>query len=311
MANTQLLRIVFAAIGSFVLFAALIFMPFAPLPIAAIGLSFGMGQAVIAAVLTAIMTAIILSPPLAIVFAITFLAPTVLLVRQALLSRQDADGRFIFFPLQQLILLTLGVTALGTALLFFISGGAAGLPQSFANAIEQAPEVRQALVQVYGISSSEEMLWIANAMLVSAFASWPLLLLGNMQLAQVLLVRVKRNLRPQENYDRLQLPIWLVAPLAVFMAGAALLTGWPATMSAALAAILLAAYFLLGLAIIHAISRHWNGRGFLLAVLYFLIFVMAWVIIPVSLMGLLDTRFDFRKLNRRPDKPSDAEGDEE
>lgn len=311
MANTQLLRIVFAAIGSFVLFAALIFMPFAPLPIAAIGLSFGMGQAVFAAVLTTMMTAIILSPPLAIVFVITFLAPTVLLVRQALLSRQGADGRFIFFPLQQLILLTLGVTALSTALLFFISGGAAGLPQSFANAIEQAPEVRKALTQVYGISSSEEMLWIANAMLVSAFASWPLLLLGNMQLAQALLVRVKRNLRPQENYDRLQLPIWLVVPLAVFMAGAALLTGWPATMSAALAAILLAAYFLLGLAIIHAISRHWNGRGFLLAVLYFLIFVMAWVIIPVSLMGLLDTRFDFRKLNRRPDKPSDAEGDEE
>ena len=69
--------------------------------------------------------------------------------------------------------------------------------------------------------------------------------------------------------------------------------------------------FLLGLAIIHAISRHWNGRGFMLAVLYFLIFVMAWVIIPISLMGLLDTRFDFRGLNRRPDKPSDAEGDEE
>ena len=107
------------------------------------------------------------------------------------------------------------------ALLFFISGGAEGLPQSFANAIQQAPEVREALVQVYGISSQEEMLWIANAMLVSAFASWPLLLLGNMQLAQALLVRTKRNLRPQENYDRLQLPIWLVAPLAVFMGGAA------------------------------------------------------------------------------------------
>jgi len=74
---------------------------------------------------------------------------------------------------------------------------------------------------------------------------------------------------------------------------------------------ILAAYFLLGLAIIHAISRHWNGRGLLLAALYFLIFVMAWVIIPVSLMGLLDTRFDFRKLNQRPDKPSNVEGDEE
>jgi glucan phosphoethanolaminetransferase (alkaline phosphatase superfamily) len=95
------------------------------------------------------------------------------------------------------------------------------------------------------------------------------------------------------------------------MGGAALLPGWPAILSAALAAMILAAYFLLGLVIIHAISRHWNGRSLLLVTLYFLIFVMAWVIIPVSLMGLLDTRFDFRKLNHRPDKPSNLEGDQE
>ena len=311
MANTQLLRIVFAAIGSFVLFAALVFMPFAPLPVAAIGLSFGITQAVITAVVAAVLTAIILSPPLAIVFAITFLAPTLVLVRQGLLSRQTADGKFVFFPLTQMIVLALAMTGIGTFLIFFITGGSEGLPQSFTNAIQQAPEVRNALVQVYGISSQEEMLWIANVMLITGFASWPLILLGNLQLAQALLVRVKRNLRPQDNYFRLQLPIWLVGPLAIFMAGAMLASGWLATLSAALAASILAAYFLLGLAIIHAISRHWNGRGFMLAVLYFLIFVMAWVIIPISLMGLLDTRFDFRGLNRRPDKPSDAEGDEE
>ena len=311
MANTQLLRVVLAAIGSFVLFAALIFMPFAPVPVAAIGLSFGVAQAVMVSALAIIMTAIILSPPLAIVFAITFLVPTVVLVRQALLSRQAKNGDFVFFPLQQLILLTLGMTGIGTILLFLITGGANGLPLSFANAIQQSPEIRSTLQQVYNISSDDEILWIANVMLVSGFASWPLLLLGNMQIAQSLLVRVKRNLRPKENYDLLQLPRGLIVPLVIMMAGAALLPGWPATLSAALAAMILAAYFLLGLAIIHAISRHWNGRGFILAALYFLIFVMAWVIIPVSLMGLLDTRFDFRKLNQRPDKPSNAEGDEE
>ncbi|MDA8625129.1 YybS family protein [Alphaproteobacteria bacterium] len=311
MANTQLLRIVFAAIGSFVLFAALIFMPVAPAPVAAIGLSFGVAQAVMVSALAIIMTAIILSPPLAIVFAITFLVPTVVLVRQALLSRQDESCDYIFFPLQQLILLALGMTAIGTILLFLITGGANGLPMSFANALQQSPEVRTALVQVYGISTDEEMLWIASIMLVSGFASWPLLLLGNLQIAQAILVRMKRNLRPQEVYDRLQLPRGLIVPLLMCMGGAALLPGWPAILSAALAAMILAAYFLLGLAIIHAISRHWNGRGLLLVTLYFLIFVMAWVIIPVSLMGLLDTRFDFRKLNQRPDKPSDLEGDEE
>ena len=225
MANTQLLRIVFAAIGSFVLFAALIFMPFAPVPVAAIGLSFGVAQAAMVAALAIMMTAIILSPPLAMVFAITFLVPTIVLVRQALLSRQAANGDYIFFPLTQLIMLTLGMTGIGASLLFLITGGADGLPVSFANAIQQSPEVRTALMQVYGISSEEEMLWIANVMLVSGFAGWPLLLLGNMQIAQTLLVRVKRNLLPQENHDTMQLPRRLVPPLAILMDGDALLHG--------------------------------------------------------------------------------------
>ena len=311
MANAQLLRIAFAAIGSFMLFAVLIFMPFAPLPIALIGLSFGVAQAILVAAVTALLTGLILTPPLALVFLITFLVPTVILLRQALMSRATDDDGFSFFPLQKIILLALGMTGLGTAFLFMLAGGAEGLPQSFANAIQQTPEIREALAQVYGVSGNDDMLWIASVMLITGFASWPLLLLGNLQIAQALLVRLNRNLRPQENYDRLQLPLWLVAPLATFMLSAGLTSGWVSVLSAALAANIFAAYFLLGLAIIHAISRHWNGRGFLLAVLYFLIFVMAWVIIPVSLMGLLDTRFDFRGLNQRPDKPSNAEGDEE
>jgi hypothetical protein len=99
--------------------------------------------------------------------------------------------------------------------------------------------------------------------------------------------------------------------LAGFLALALGLTGWLATLFAALAALAMGAYFLLGLAIIHAISRNWNGRGLLLATLYFLLFVMAWVSIPVSLMGLLDARFDFRGLKKHPDKPSDLPGDKE
>ena len=58
-------------------------------------------------------------------------------------------------------------------------------------------------------------------------------------------------------------------------------------------------------------SLAWNGRGLLLGALYFLIFFMAWVILPVALMGLLDARFDFRGLNNTPDKPSETHGDEE
>ncbi len=311
MAQTLLLRIILAAIGSFVLFAAIFLMPFSALPLAAIGLAYGVAQAFLVAVAAALLTAIILTPPLAIVFAISFLLPTVLLVRQSLLSRQLNNGGYQFFPLDNLILLALAMTGLGTVLIFLVTGGSEGLPQAFANAMQSSPEIRTALMQVYSLSNDEEIFWVANLMLITGFASWPLMLLGNMQIAQALLVKSDRNLRPADNYDHLQLPLWLVGPLGFFMAVAAFGTGWLASLGASLAAIIFAGYFLLGLAIIHAISRHWNGRGFILAALYFLIFVMAWLIIPISLMGLLDTRFNFRRLHKAADKSSDAEGDEE
>jgi len=311
MVNTLLLRVIFAAIGSFVLFAAIFLMPFSALPLAAVGLAYGVTQALMVAVAAALLTAIILTPSLAIVFAISFLLPTVLLVRQSLLSRQTADGRFEFFPLESLMLLSIAMTGLGTVLIFLVTGGSDGLPQAFANAMQSSPEIRAALMQVYSLSSEEEIFWVANLMLITGFASWPLMLLGNMQIAQALLVKSQRNLRPADNYDLLRLPLWLVGPLGFFMAVAALAPGWIASLGASLAAIIFAAYFLLGLAIIHAISRDWNGRGFILATLYFLIFVMAWLIIPISLIGLLDTRFNFRRLPRAADKSSDAEGDEE
>ena len=311
MAQTPMLRIVLAAIGSFVLFAAIFLMPFASLPLAAVGLAYGVTQAFLVALTATVITAIILTPPLAIVFAISFLLPTLLLVRQSLLSRAQDDGSYQFFPLSSLILLCLSMTGLGTVLIFLVTGGSEGLPQSFANAMLASPEIKTALMQVYSLTTDDEIFWVANIMLITGFAGWPLLLLGNMQIAQALLVKVERNLRPTDNYDLLQLPAWLIGSLGFFMLLAGIAPGWLATLGASLAAIVFAAYFLLGLAIIHAISRHWNGRGFILASLYFLIFVMAWLIIPISLMGVLDSRLNFRRLRRAADKPSDADGDKE
>ncbi len=311
MTQTLLLRIIMAAIGSFMLFAALFSLPFAALPMAYIGLSYGIAQAAMVAVGALALTAILLAPSLAIIFALMFLVPTLVLVRQALLSRQMEDGQFEFFPLEKLIVMTLAITGFGTLLVFSLFSGDGGMPQSFANAMGNAPEIRQTLSQMYDLSSADAILRVANLIIITGFASWPLLLLGNMQIAQALSEKFEKNLRPGGDYTKLTLPIWLMPALLVFLATSTLLDGWPGTLGATLAGIVLAAYFLLGLAIIHAISRPWNGRGFFLAVLYFLLFVMAWVIIPIALMGLLDARFDFRKLNNTPDKPSDTQGDKE
>lgn len=325
MTQALLLRIIVAATSSFVLFAAIFTMPLAALPMAYIGLAYGAAQAAMVAVATLIISSVIMGPPLAIVFFIVFLAPTFVLVRQALLSRpreteevsrpQETDEKsapsFVFYPLQKLILLVLSLTGLGTVLAFVSLGGEAGLPQAMADALRQSPGISSALLSVYEISSPEDYLRLANFMLIASFASWPLLLLGNAQAAQGILVKLGNNLRPASSYQTLTLPPWLSFGFAALLTLGLVLPGWVATLAVTLAALVMSAYFLLGLAIIHAISRNWRGRGPILATLYFLIFVMAWVSIPVSLMGLLDARFDFRGLRKRPDKPSNSTGDKE
>lgn len=311
MANRLLLRIILAAIGTFVLFAAIILLPFAGLPMAAIGLAFGVGQAALVALVSMFLIGFLTAPSLAFAFAFLFAAPLLIALSQALLSRQNDDGSFSFYPLHRLILLVIGMCSFGAVLMFALLGGASGLPQAFADALASSPEVKQMLGQFYNLSGPEEILRVANIMLITGFASWPLLVLGNMQIAQALLVKTGLNLRPAADYAHLQLPQAVSVLLSVLLLAAFFTEGATATILATLAAMLLGAYFLLGLAIIHAISRHWKGRGFFLAALYFLIFMMAWVIVPVSLMGLLDARFDFRKLNSAPDKPSDETRDEE
>lgn len=311
MANNLLLRIILAAIGTIVLFAALIFLPFAGLPMAAIGLAYGVMQAALIALVAMVLLWVLMAPSLAIAFGFLFALPILVTLRQSLLSRRLEDGSFAFYPIDRLILLVIAMCGTGAVLVFLSMGGGVGLPQAFANALTTSPEIIQLLQQMYSLSTPEDVLRIANIMLVTGFASWPLIIVGNLQIAQALLVKTGLNLRPPADYERLQLPQALSVILGLLLLAATFADGAMATLFAALAGIVIGAYFLLGLAIIHAISRHWNARGLFLTGLYFLIFMMAWVIIPVSLMGLLDARFDFRKLKQRPDKPSDETGDKE
>ncbi len=293
------------------MFAAVLAMPVSAFPIAYVGLAYGVTQAAIVGVGATILTAFLLSPTFAVVFGFLLLFPTLVLIHQALLSRpiENTDD-FEFYPPRRLILVTLGITSLGIIILFSSIGGEGGLPQAFANAMAASPEINAAFADGYDLSSPENMLRAANFIIITGFVSWPLLLLGNLQIVQILVTKMGKNLRPATDYTTLTLPIWLIGLFAGLLVVAWVSEGWLATLAATLATLVMSAYFLLGLAIIHAISRHWNGRIFFWVVLYFVIIAMAWLIIPISLMGLLDTRFDFRGLNN-PDKSSHEDGDKE
>ena len=325
--QTNALRAVFAAIASFLLFAALVSLPFASVPIAYIGLCYGLGLAVAAAILTGLLTSVLLSPVLGIVFLLVFLVPSLMLLRQSLLSRPVAPAGngaplWEFYPAERLILMGGALAAVGTIAIFAsVADTPGGLPEILAQAMYGSPELADMVHQVYNTRDLSDFQLIARLIIITGLAGWPLLLLGNLQIGQALAVFSGKNLRPTPDYDRLQLPPRLVFLLAGFGLGTLVFDGTLSTLMAIFLALVTSAYFLLGLAIIHAISRPWNGRGWLLSALYFLIFIMAWVIIPIALIGLLDTRFNFRQLAPvgsdkntnigSPDEGGDTDKDEE
>ena len=315
MSQSRPLRCVLAAIASLVLYAGLVTLPFAAVPVAAIGLAFGLADAAIAAAFAILLTGFLLTPSMAIIFAVFLLLPTLALLRRALMSRPAAkageDGEagdgFSFYPPRFLIEDTLLMTAAGAVFVFMsFTAYEGGLPSVLSQSLYKTPQVMETLGVLYSVSTLDEVVIVANWLLVSVFATWPVLLLGGLQIGQAASVYFKRNLRPTPSYQTLTLPAYLAIGLAVGMVLGLLIPGWVGTLFLTLAAIILSAYFLLGLAIIHAISRFWKGRVMFLIALYIFLLMTAWVIIPVSLMGLLDQRLNFRRLPRNPDKPSDA-----
>lgn len=83
-----------------------------------------------------------------------------------------------------------------------------------------------------------------------------------------------------------------------------LLPGLLGVLASTLTAALLTAYALLGLAVVHALTRSVGGRGLILGSLYGGIAIFGWPLIFMSLLGLADTRLDLRaRMQRRKPPP--------
>ena len=73
------------------------------------------------------------------------------------------------------------------------------------------------------------------------------------------------------------------------------LPGMIGIFSSVVVASLLTAYGLLGLAVLHTLTRQVNGRGFVLGGVYAAIAVFGWPLLLMTLLGLADTALDLRR----------------
>ncbi len=64
------------------------------------------------------------------------------------------------------------------------------------------------------------------------------------------------------------------------------------------------AYGILGFAVLHALTRGLDARGFMLGAAYASVMVFGWPMLALCLLGLVDAIFDLRaRLARRPNPP--------
>lgn len=273
----------------------------APLPLFAVGLSLGWRAAFVAAISGSVVLGTLVNPGMgAVYFLGTGLAPIVL-CRLALMWREDAAGQRTWYPPGRLLVWLSGTTAaFFVASLVYFSGEDGGLVGTLERHLMATADLLE-----HGDPNGQVFSATAEAIRQSApngarvlpgtlALSWMLSVMLNGILAQAIVRRSERNFRPTPNYGDLELP----RSLSYVVAGALALSFLPGSLGFAagtLAAIAIWPYFIMGLVVIHVISRRLTARFMVLAAFYLFLVGLGWPAAVVAGIGIMDQWTELRR----------------
>jgi hypothetical protein len=272
----------------------------APLPLFLVGLALGPVPGTLAGAVGAAIVALLGGLLVGAVYLFIFAAPSVFLVRQALLNRSEAEGVTHWYPPG----LLLGwATVMGGATLVVVAlilagteGGIEGqvqalLPSAFEYFTQSALEPDQVVaLQIY-----------ANNLPALLLCTWLFMTVINGVVAQNVLVRLGRNRRPTPDILDIEAPNWalfaVAAAILLFLVG----NGNFAFVGRNLALVLAVPYFFVGLSVIHALARRAVNKTVILAVFYgLLIFLGIIAMLAVMVLGLVETWVGLRQRAKGP-----------
>jgi hypothetical protein len=216
----------------------------------------------------------------------------------ALLARADENGNVEWYPAGRLVLWCAAIAA-GMVIIAIPNFGLdeeqfrSGLRRGFERVLRDQgrgssgfdvnSDTGKRLIDLLVI-----IMPLAAAVLATLTSSMNLYLAGR-------IVKVSGRLkRPWPDLTELRFP--LAAHLS--FAGALVLSFMPGlvgTMGGIVASALIMAYAILGFSVLHAITRNVGGRAFILSGAYLAALVIGWPVLAMTLLGLADAIFDFRK----------------
>ncbi|HLN24453.1 MAG TPA: DUF2232 domain-containing protein [Patescibacteria group bacterium] len=257
-----------------------------PLPLAMVGLSFGLSAAAIASGVSLVTVALV-SVSAVPSFAVISMVPALVLVRQALLWRQNEDGTLEWYPpgliLAWLTGIAVGLLAAGTA---FVSAQGLGIEETLRQHVagfvtEMAPnapvEMRDGLIA----------LWSA-LMPAMAACAWLIIAVLNGVLAQATVTKAGHARRPTPPYGSLELPGWIAVALGAAVLLGLLADGDIGYVARNMAVVLLWPYVFVGLTVVHQALRGRRNAGILFAVFYTAVFALfGWALVAIAGLGLV------------------------
>lgn len=257
-----------------------------PLPLALIGLSYGMARAALSSFLAILVVAVAALGAVP-VFLLIGPLPVLILVREVLKTRPGTEEPVRWAPAENALawLALLGVVLMAgfAALLAWQGEGLAEMAGKIAGqAVEAMFEAGPASVK-----DVARAVWSALMPAILGIV-WLSAMTLNGVVAQWTVTRAGHALRPSPAYSGILLPQWLAAAVLIAGAVGAAAPGDAGYVGRNAAVLLLSPYVLAGLAAIHRGLAGRNNAGLLLALFYVVFFLsFGWTVGAVALLGLV------------------------
>ena len=266
---------------------------FCPLPLYFLGILYGV-RYVIFAYIPAILIIYTYGFNIAVAYALLFAAPAIYLSYFIGLNRISGSGNkeILWYPLSlifskiimlSLILSIVGILFLGT------------------NSIDYNNTISAIYSDVYQIRPDlEQTIQLNNIALMSAslpsiiVAFWIVIFLANLWIAIKITKKIDYNVRSWDGFDEISLPKNYIYLLMVLLALAFTAQGIIKVMSITGATALLIGYSINGLSVLHNVTKSLNLRPLLLTTLYILVLLFVPLIIPVTILGIMDYKNNLR-----------------
>lgn len=286
--------------------AALILTYASPLPILIAGLGWGVAASSGAAGLVFLISLTAASLSAGLLHLVAVGAPAIWISHLAVLGRPAGDGapergvqredNMDWYPLGRILVWTA-----------FLGGSVMALTFAHANFNQDAYEtpLREQLKLLFGESPGFQSLGgEASASFIAALAFalplvtallWTLLMLVNLWLAAKITRRTGRLPRPWPDLAAIELPITFLAVYFALFVTAALAGGAAGYIAAFYASALSALWVVIGLAVLHMVTRGNSFRAPLLAGVYVMLLFFGWPMVLLMIVGISEQFLQFRR----------------